>query len=133
MKALLAFSSVLVMALVAVGPAQTNDLGIFTNQESVGQTPPGGIAHYDSAKGEYRITGGGANVWGTSDAFLLRVEEGVWGYDPFCRRTVGRHEQRRTSQGSAHDTAESGAGIGLCGRGVSWERTYVPAVSRRGQ
>jgi TolB protein len=70
-KALLAFSSVLVMALVAVGPAQTNDLGIFTNQESVGQTPPGGIAHYDSVKGEYRITGGGANVWGTSDAFYF--------------------------------------------------------------
>jgi len=70
-KALLALSSVLVMAFVAVGLAQTNDLGIFTNQGSVGQTPPGGIAHYDPAKGEYRITGGGANVWGTSDAFYF--------------------------------------------------------------
>jgi TolB protein len=70
-KALFAFSIVLVMALVAVSLAQTNDLGIFTNQGSVGQTPPGGIAHYDPAKGEYRITGGGANVWGTSDAFYF--------------------------------------------------------------
>ena len=71
MRALFAFSIVLVMALVAVSLAQTNDLGIFTNQGSVGQTPPGGIAHYDPAKGEYRITGGGANVWGTSDAFYF--------------------------------------------------------------
>jgi TolB protein len=51
--------------------AQTNELGIFTNQGSVGQTPPGSTAHYDAANGEYRITGGGANVWGTSDAFYF--------------------------------------------------------------
>src|SRR5579859_4817411 len=70
-KALFVFFIVLVMAFVAVGLAQTNDLGIFTNQGSVGQTPPGGTAHYDPAKGEYRITGGGANVWGTSDAFYF--------------------------------------------------------------
>jgi hypothetical protein len=70
-KALFAFSSVLVMAFVAIGLAQTNDLGIFTNQGSVGQTPPDGTAHYDAAKGEYRITGGGANVWGASDAFYF--------------------------------------------------------------
>jgi TolB protein len=50
---------------------QTNDLGIFTNQGSVGQTPSGSAAHYDASKGEYRITGGGANVWGTSDAFYF--------------------------------------------------------------
>ena len=50
---------------------QTKDLGIFTNQGSVGQTTPGSTAQYDAAKGEYRITGGGANVWGTSDAFYF--------------------------------------------------------------
>ena len=53
------------------GLAQTTDLGIFTNQGSVGQTPAGGNAQYDAVKGEYRITGGGANVWGTSDAFYF--------------------------------------------------------------
>jgi TolB protein len=56
---------------VGIGRAQTNDLGIFTNQGSVGQTPPGVTAHYDLTKGEYRITGGGANVWGTTDAFYF--------------------------------------------------------------
>lgn len=61
----------MMLALGAVSQTQTTDLGIFTNQGSVGQTPPGGIAHYDPAKGEYRITGGGANVWGTADAFYF--------------------------------------------------------------
>jgi hypothetical protein len=51
--------------------SQSNDLGIFTNKGSVGETPPGVDAHYNAAKGEYRITGGGANVWGTSDAFYF--------------------------------------------------------------
>jgi hypothetical protein len=44
-------------------------VGIFTGEGSVGQTPPGVGARFDAAKGEYRITGGGANVWGTADAF----------------------------------------------------------------
>jgi hypothetical protein len=61
--------------LIALGAAvaapQANDLGIFTNEGSVGQTPPACKAHFDAAKGEYRITGGGANVWGTSDAFYF--------------------------------------------------------------
>ncbi len=73
MKTSFVFSLALVMmlALIAVSQTQPNDLGIFTNQGSVGQTPPGGIVHYDPAKGEYRITGGGANVWGPSDAFYF--------------------------------------------------------------
>lgn len=57
------------MAAVKIGSAQTSNVGIFTNQGSVGQTPPGGNALYDAAKGEYRITGGGANIWADSDAF----------------------------------------------------------------
>jgi len=56
---------------VAVALPQANDLGLFTNEGSVGQTPAGCKAHHDSAKSEYRITGGGANVWGASDAFYF--------------------------------------------------------------
>jgi TolB protein len=70
-KVFFALSLALLMVLAGFGLAQTNDLGIFTNQGSVGQTPPGGDAHYDPAKGEYRISGGGANVWGNSDAFYF--------------------------------------------------------------
>lgn len=57
--------------LVKVGSAQTGSVGIFTNQGSVGQTPPGGNVVYDPAKGEYRITGGGANIWYNTDAFYF--------------------------------------------------------------
>jgi hypothetical protein len=55
----------------AAAVTQTSDLGIFTNQSSVGQTPPGCIAHFDPATGAYTVTGGGANVWGKVDAFYF--------------------------------------------------------------
>jgi TolB protein len=55
----------------AVALPQMNALGIFTDEGSVGQTPPGCKAQYDGSKGEYRITGGGANMWGTVDAFYF--------------------------------------------------------------
>src|SRR5215471_12680675 len=60
-------------ALLAAGAAltQTGKLGIFTDEGSVGKTPPGCAARYDAAKGEYRITGGGANVWAAEDAFYF--------------------------------------------------------------
>src|SRR5580700_8338073 len=56
---------------VAVALPQANDLGVFTNEGSVGQTPPGCQAQYDAAKGQYRITGGGANMWAATDAFYF--------------------------------------------------------------
>jgi TolB protein len=65
-----ALSIVMAMGVGAAWP-QTSGLGIFTNEGSVGQTPPGGKAQYDAAKGEYRITGGGANMWGAVDAFYF--------------------------------------------------------------
>ena len=65
----------LVCAALSLGAGamrlQTGDLGIFTNESSVGQTPPGCKAQFDAATGEYRITGGGENVWGTTDAFYF--------------------------------------------------------------
>ncbi|MGC1416262.1 MAG: hypothetical protein WA817_13315 [Candidatus Acidiferrum sp.] len=62
----------IVMALgVAVAVPQSSGLGIFTNEGSVGVTPPGCKAQYDSAKGEYTITGGGANMWAAADAFYF--------------------------------------------------------------
>jgi len=56
---------------VAVALPQASDLGIFTNEGSVGQTPAGGKAVYDASKGEYRITGSGANMWAATDAFYF--------------------------------------------------------------
>lgn len=62
--------TILVLGIV-VAWAQTNELGIFTKEGSVGATPPGCKAKFDAAKGEYAITGGGANMWATSDAFYF--------------------------------------------------------------
>jgi TolB protein len=50
----------------AAGLAQ---IGIFGNSGDIGETPKAGSAAFDAAKGEYRIAGGGANVWGAADAF----------------------------------------------------------------
>jgi TolB protein len=62
----------IIMALgVALALPQTDSLGIFTNEGSVGQTPAGCKAEYDASKEEYRITGGGANMWGAADAFYF--------------------------------------------------------------
>ena len=55
----------------AVAWPQASALGIFTNEGSVGATPPGCKAAYDAAKGEYTITGGGANMWASTDAFYF--------------------------------------------------------------
>lgn len=80
------FTAMLCLIVAAVctrmGLAQANDaeqknnqaqknLGIFVSEGSIGQTPPGVKAEYDATKGEYRVTGGGANVWGTADAFYF--------------------------------------------------------------
>jgi len=70
MRGKLALCAVL-MASAAAGLAQTGSPGILTDQGSIGKTPSGCEAHYDPAKGEYRITGGGANMWAAVDAFYF--------------------------------------------------------------
>jgi len=50
-------------ALTAAG------VGIFDSDGSVGETPKKGSAEYNAAAGEYRVTGGGANIWAATDAF----------------------------------------------------------------
>jgi Tol biopolymer transport system component len=44
-------------------------LGVFENHIDIGDTPLKGSASYDAATGEYRLTGGGANMWAKTDAF----------------------------------------------------------------
>jgi hypothetical protein len=42
--------------------------GIFENQGDLGTTPKPGLLEFDAGKGSYRVTGGGANMWGAEDA-----------------------------------------------------------------
>ncbi|MGH9666556.1 MAG: TolB family protein [Bryobacteraceae bacterium] len=62
---LLSFSLV---AACAIG-VRAADLGIFESHGDVGDNPKAGSAEYDDGSGEYRITGGGANIWAATDAF----------------------------------------------------------------
>jgi Tol biopolymer transport system component len=44
-------------------------LGQFESSSDVGVTPEKGKVEFDAATGEYRVTGGGANIWAAADAF----------------------------------------------------------------
>jgi TolB protein len=49
--------------------AQAGKLGVFTNSGDVGGPAIHGSTAFDPAKGEYRITGAGANIWAKEDQF----------------------------------------------------------------
>ena len=49
--------------------AQSQPIGVFDGHADVGENPKAGSATYDAATGEYRVTGGGANIWAAVDAF----------------------------------------------------------------
>ena len=57
----LLFGSALTLSAQSLGP--------FESHSDVGNTPKKGSVEYDSSTGEYRITGGGANMWEATDAF----------------------------------------------------------------
>jgi len=44
-------------------------LGQFESSADVGVAPQKGKVEFDAASGEYRVTGGGANIWAMADAF----------------------------------------------------------------
>ena len=49
--------------------ARAQNLGVFTNSGDVGNPAHKGSVEFDAAKGEYRITGSGANIWAKDDQF----------------------------------------------------------------
>jgi len=56
--------------LVAAQQTTKGPLGIFTGSTDVGKTLKGSSV-YDPADGTYRVTGGGADLWGAEDDFHL--------------------------------------------------------------
>jgi Tol biopolymer transport system component len=54
---------------ITVARAEIDGPGEFTNVSDVGQIERPGSAAFDAAKREYRVTGSGANMWGSVDAF----------------------------------------------------------------
>ncbi|HKW31329.1 MAG TPA: hypothetical protein VJT54_18545 [Verrucomicrobiae bacterium] len=64
----LAFLILSAGAKLAFGDSTTN-LGIFSEQADIGNVAKSGSVQFDPANGEYRIAGGGENMWMTNDAF----------------------------------------------------------------
>src|ERR1700682_1376446 len=64
-------ASVIFLLVCAASAQETprSPLGAFEAHADVGETPKQGSVEYDAASGEYRVTGGGANIWSTIDAF----------------------------------------------------------------
>ncbi len=117
-------------------------VGIFTNQGPVGNATPGSKAEFDGVKQEYRITGGSANVWETTDAFyyiwsrmsgdLSLTADVTWvGTSP----TEHRKAMLMVCGGLASGTANADAvshGNGLTSlqfRGVANESTYQTFIN----
>jgi TolB protein len=62
-------SLVIALLFAASAAAQTGKLGAFTDSGDVGGPAIKGATVFDAAKGEYRITGAGANIWAKADQF----------------------------------------------------------------
>jgi TolB protein len=63
------FAFAILFAASLTAAQQPTPLGLFETHADVGVTPQEGSASYTAATGEYRVTGGGANMWGPVDAF----------------------------------------------------------------
>jgi len=63
------FAFVVLFAVSLAVAQPTTSLGLFETHADVSITPQKGSASYNAATGEYRVTGGGANMWGPMDAF----------------------------------------------------------------
>src|SRR3989454_7789108 len=55
--------------VVAAPPAAGQELGEFEAHGDVGDVKQPGSVRFDAKSREYRVTGGGENMWGTKDAF----------------------------------------------------------------
>src|SRR5215469_15597084 len=72
MRAILKAMLLTAVAALSLGASLArgdSNLGVFSGQVDVGNTAIAGSASYDPATGEYTISGGGANMWFTNDAF----------------------------------------------------------------
>ncbi len=63
--------SVRVLAVCTAALLAAEHSGIFESTGDVGDTPQKGKVEYDGGTGEYRVTGGGANIWAATDAFYF--------------------------------------------------------------
>lgn len=70
MRSLLQLALVIFAAssLAIAQPPAASPIGIFESHGDIGATPKAGTTEF-TANGDYRVTGGGANIWAAEDAF----------------------------------------------------------------
>jgi regulation of enolase protein 1 (concanavalin A-like superfamily) len=61
--------ALLLICLLSFAAFAQSGWGVFTNSADVGGPALKGSAEYNASKGEYRITGSGANIWAKQDQF----------------------------------------------------------------
>jgi hypothetical protein len=59
------------IALSALALGQSPSIGIFEGSCDIGNPSHKGSVTFDAAKKEYRVTGGGENIWGKQDEFFF--------------------------------------------------------------
>lgn len=73
MNSVTRFAALLLMlspaACAGLEPPARQNVGMFDAGTDVGETSLAGRTAHDRAAGTYLVTGGGANIWGTEDAF----------------------------------------------------------------
>ncbi len=68
MQARILFAAFCAVLLLNGITAAQDGIGIFDTHGNLGVTPKPGSIEFNPAAREYRVTGGGANIWGTQDA-----------------------------------------------------------------
>ena len=70
MRACVDWCAVICLACcVTAARAENDGPGVFEASTDVGRVERPGMAAFDAARREYRVTGSGANMWGSVDAF----------------------------------------------------------------
>lgn len=107
----------IVICLSAVSAlAQTGKLGAFTNSGDVGGPALKGSTAFDASKGQYRITGAGANIWAKEDQFQY-----VW------REMSGNLAITATLQFLGEGAAHRKAGI-MLRKSLETDSPYIDVV-----
>jgi TolB protein len=69
MRQVMAFACVLAALGMMASGCSSGGAGLFDSSRDIGKVAFKGSTKFDAQKQEYRITGSGANIWGTQDAF----------------------------------------------------------------
>jgi hypothetical protein len=104
---------VLASGALALAP---RDLGVFEGATDVGDPALKGAVAFDSARNEYRVTGGGANIWLKHDEFQF-----VW------RKLSGNVALTATLRFEGTGAAHRKAGL-MIRRSLEHDAPYVDAV-----